>query len=42
MGECARCGGLAHDELVCDGCGSTEDLCICEDREGEEAIHVEG
>ncbi|MEE9173901.1 MAG: hypothetical protein V3U30_02870 [Thermoplasmata archaeon] len=41
MPECARCGGPAHDESVCDGCGSPEDLCICKDRgEGEELLEA--
>ncbi len=36
MAECARCGGPAHDESVCDGCGSAEDLCTCVDGDEDE------
>ncbi len=36
MAGCARCGGPVHDESLCDGCGSAEELCTCEDWVEEE------
>lgn len=36
--ECEGCGGPAHEEKVCDGCGSTEDLCTCEDWEPDDEL----